>query len=155
MEPMDTFHTIDKCNICGFTGHKTENHRCAVCGKVGIHSAKIHCKKCGSLDHDIGSHCSTHNQCQIIGQHTHSCKYCLGIHTTDEHICEFIECKQKGHSSIYHNIECVCNKCQVKGHLESYLHYKCNNCNSTILYQGHIKCETCGGCQSNAVSSYK
>jgi len=94
------------CTICNRTStHKTEEHLCTFCGIKGKHAASLHCKKCGIIGHSIRDHSCYHKECKFFGAHTHPCKYCLGHHTTNNHICEYNWCNQKGHSYVIHNIE--------------------------------------------------
>jgi len=39
-----------------------------------------------------------------------------------------------------------CNTCKLKGHIDSDLHYDCDNCNSIVIGNKHIKCLNCGEC---------
>lgn len=139
-------NTTDRCEFCDLSTHTSNMHKCGICGIIGVHSARVHCKRCGSLEHNIDVHCDTHSNCVIVGPHYHPCEYCDGGHMTKNHKCEMVNCGQKGHSRMDHNIKCVCHICQIKGHLNNVLHYKCHNCKSMVIYSEHIKCIHCNTC---------
>ena len=95
------------------------------------HTSNMHkCGICGIIGtHSAIDHCSAYSDCNILFHHVHSCEHCSQNHETKDHV-----------------NKCYCNICRMKGHTTADFHYDCNNCNSIIINNEHIKCSICEEC---------
>ena len=130
------------CRFCGLKNHKSYQHKCNICEAIGTHSAKVHCKICKSLDHTAKDH--TCHKCNIYEPHTHECIYCIENHKTEMHVCTI--CEQKGHNYTDHQQKCLCETCNVVGHLEKDIHFDCDKCGYIIVNDYHVWCYNCNSC---------
>ncbi len=140
------------CRFCRNVNHTTEEHKCKICGVVGQHNnancTAWLCKLCGVSGHKPKDHrvyCDR-LKCKIYGDHIHTCIYCVGDHSTEQHQCS--RCRDSGHDIRDHFKHAYCQYCQVIGHHEKDTHIHCKSCDFMYVNTNHFFCKSCGECST-------